>query len=183
MRSIIKQKQGAMVDLLVWIVVSFVIIVFFAFWIYGFGFISDKLEEVGTISSGDIELNFTDVTQDTFGKIESPQRNGLHVLAYTMIFIMGISILITNFLVKAHPAFFIIYVMVIIVGIIGSVYLSNTYEELASNALIGTELSGFTGASFIMIYLPVWVTVIGVFGAIFLFAGIMRDKGSGGSVI
>jgi len=100
-----------------------------------------------------------------------------------MIFAMGLSILITNFLVKSNPAFFIIYLFVVIVAIIASVYLSNQYETFMTNEIIGTSLSEFTGASFIMLNLPLWTTVIGVFGMIFLFAGILRDRGLGGSVI
>jgi len=51
------------------------------------------------------------------------------------------------------------------------------------NATLGSTLSDFTAASFIMLNLPVWVVIIGLFGAIFLFAGIIRDAQAGGSVV
>jgi len=100
-----------------------------------------------------------------------------------MIFISGISILVTNFLVKTHPAFFIVYIFVVIAAIIASVYISNQYETLMTDNVIGTTLSEFTGSSFIMLSLPIWTSVIGIFGGIFLFAGILRDREAGGSLV
>ena len=51
-----------------------------------------------------------------------------------------------------------------------------------TNDVLGTTISEFTGASFIMLYLPIWTAVIGIMGAIFLFAGILRDADLGGSI-
>ena len=51
-----------------------------------------------------------------------------------------------------------------------------------TNQVIGSTLSDFKGASWILLNLPLWVTVVGIFGAIFLFSGILRDSGLGGGV-
>jgi len=175
----IKQKKASVVDLLVWLVISFIIVVFFATWIYGFHEVTTLLTGI----EGTTAVNISAAAENTFGKIDPRQTSSLHVLAFVMIFAMGLSILVSNFLVKSHPAFFIVYVLIVIVAIITSVYLSNEYESLMTNQVIGTTISGFTGSTFIMLNLPLWTAVIGIFGMIFLFSGILRDKGSGGSVI
>ncbi len=175
-----ENKRGAIVDLLIWLVVSFVVVLFFAAWIYGFDRLTDVLV---SIDSGNPSVNISSAAQDSFGQINDAQTKGLHTLAYMMIFIMGISILLGNFIVKAHPAFFIVYFLVVIVAIISSVYISNQYELLMTNPVLGTTISEFKGASFIMLFLPIWATVIGIFGMIFLFVGIPRDVGAGGSII
>jgi len=177
-----KNKQGAIVDLLIWLVLSFVIVLFFAVWIYGFDLITTTLTDIPN-ATGTINISISDAAHSTFGKVNPAQASGLHVLAFVMIFAMALSILITNFLVKANPAFFIVYLLVIIAGIIASVYISNQYESLMTDSILGATLIEFTGASFIMLYLPLWTTIIGIFGAIFLFAGILRDYGAGGSVV
>jgi len=175
-----KNKKAAITDILIWLVVSFVTVLFFALWVYGFNEITDTLTGIDTGSS---TVNISDAAQETFGEVNTAQTAGLHVLAYVIIFISGLSILVTNFMVKSHPAFFLVYLMVIITAIIASVYLSNQYEDLMTNDLLGATISDFGGASFIMLYLPIWTTVIGLFGAIFLFSGILRDRGMGGSVV
>jgi len=174
-----KNKKASMIDILIWLVVSFVTITFFALWVYGFNEITTKLVSI----TGSSQVNISDAASKTFGVVNPAQTTGLHVLAYVMIFISGLSILISNFLVKSHPAFFVVYLMVIIVAFIASVYISNQYEVLMTNEIFGSTISAFKGGSFIMLYLPIWTAVIGIFGAIFLFAGILRDRGAGGSVV
>jgi len=178
-----KNKKASIVSLLIWLAISFTVVLFFAVWIYGFNELTTYLVSIPTTTDGTFTVNISGAAQDTFGVVNPAQTRGLHILAYVMIFASALSILIGNFLIKAHPAFFIVYILVVIAAIIASVYISNQYEELMTNEVIGTTLSDFKGASFIMLYLPIWTAVIGIFGAIFLFAGILRDVGAGGSVV
>ncbi len=186
-KIIINNKKGGIIDLIIWLVMSFILIIFFAVWILGFDTITNTLASIPTtitpVQGGNLTINMSEITADTFGKVNTAQTKGLHVLAFVMIFMMAVSILVTNFLVKAHPAFFIVFLMVTIGAVIVSVYLSNQYEVLMTDVVLGATLTDFTAASFIMINLPIWTTVIGIFSAIFLFAGILRDKGLGEGVV
>ncbi len=175
-----KKKAQSIIAILVWLVMSFTIVMFFALWVYGFDKITTTLIGIETHNPS---VNISKAAADSFGQINPMQKTGLHVLAFVMILVSGISILITNFLVKTHPAFFLVYLFVIIGAIIASVYISNQYEKLMQDNVIGETLSEFTGASFIMLSLHIWTSVIGIFGAIFLFAGILRDRESGGSIV
>ena len=172
-------KKASMFDVIIWIVVSFVIIMFFGIWIYGFNLLTNTLVAVPSTAS----VNISEAAQNSFSQINSAQTTGLHILAYVLMFGMALSILVANFLVKSHPAFFILYILITIVAIMVAVPISNEYETLMSDAVLGATLQGFKGGSFIMLHLPIWVTVIGLFGAIFLFAGISRDQGLGGGVL
>lgn len=174
----IRNKKGSVVDILMWIVIAFVVVTFFALWVYGFAQIETTLVNI----PGTGAINISAATQKTFSIAKPMQERGLQVLAYAIIFALALSILLTNFVEKSHPAFFIVYLVVLIGAIIASVYISNQYEELMTNAILGETFQSFVGASFILLYLPVWVVVIGFMGAIFLFAGILRDRGLGGSV-
>lgn len=178
MRSIIKEKKGSIVDLLIWMVLAFVIVLVFSGFIYFWDQITTALIGIDTVNEA---INISGAAEDSFGQVRGMQEKGLRTLAYVMIFALALSILLTNFLEKVHPAFFVAYLFVVIGAIIASVYISNQYESLLSNAVLGSTISSFRGASYILLYLPIWVTVIGFFGAIFLFAGIIRDRGAGGS--
>ena len=173
-------KRGSIVDVLIWIIVSFVTIMFFAVWIYGHGLITDKLTEIET--DVDDPFNISQAAADTFGKVDA-ELDQLHFLAFVIIFTMGISMFISNFLVKAHPVFFIAYIFIVIVAIIFAASISNQYYALMSHETLGSTISAFKGGSFIMEYLPTWAAVFGIFGAVFLFIGIIRDRGVGGGVI
>lgn len=178
--SFMRNKKGSVIDILIFLVLSFIIILFFASWIYGFNILTEKL----TAIDGDVfGTRIGDVADDTFGTLNPIQKNGLHVLSFAMIFAMILSILISNFIVKTHPAFMIVYIFVIIGAIILSVYISNQYEDLMTNTVLGDTISEFKASSFIMLNLPIWTTIVGVFGMIILFAGIIRDAGQGGSVV
>ena len=172
-------RKGSVVDILVWVAMSFVIIMFFATWVFAFNLLTVELTSMDTAV---LKTNISTIAQDTFGQINPVQTRSLHILAFVMIFMMGITIMLSNFIVRSHPAFIIVFVMVIIAAVMVSVIISNQYEKLLENRVIGTTLQDFSAASFIMINLPIWVTVFGFGGLIFLFMGIMRDAGVGGSI-
>jgi len=177
----INKKGQSMFNIILWLVISFIILIFFAVWIFGFNLITEQL--TGMTSPNFRDTNISQIAQDSFGKINSAQTTGLHLLAFVMIFTMAITILVTNFLIKSHPVFFVVLLFINIVAVIVSVVFSNQYELLLQNNVIGGTLGAFTAGSFIMINLPVWVVVIGIFSMILRFMGILRDSGAGGGVI
>ncbi len=174
-----KNKKGSLVDIIVWIVIGFVTVTFLALWTYGF----DKMTvAMGNIdSSGDI--NFSKHVDATFGVVNN-QMSGLQSIAFIIMFTLAIGILLTNFFVKAHPVFFILYILIIVIAVIFAVNISNIYmNTLLPHDDFGSTFQEFKGASFIMEYLPLWTIVIGFLGALFLFAGIMRDRELGGGSV
>ncbi len=175
-------KRGGIFDLVLWLAISFIAILFFVFWIYGFNIITETLATIDTPILGNENNSVANVSAGIFGKVNSVQTDSLHIIAFVLIFFTGLSIPITNFLQKSHPVFFVVFLLIIIVSFMTGVYISNQYEDLQSNPVFGDTIAGFRGANFIMLNLPIWVTIIGVLGAIFLFSGIIKDSGLGGSL-
>jgi len=184
MKKIIN-KKASILDLFLWMAIGIVTIIFFAGWIYGFNKITTTFSGMDKVifKDSDDYQTISNISDVTFGKIENVQKDSLHILAFVMLFFMGISIPITYFIQKAHPIFFLAYLFILIGAFISSVYISNQYELLMSNDVLGATISEFTGASFIMLNLPIWVSILGILGAILLFAGILRDAGAGDSMI
>jgi len=171
-------KKASVLDIIIWIIAGFIILLFLAVYMYGHNQLTEKLLELN-IDIGD--TNIATIADNTFGQVNSG-LNSLRWLSFTIIFALAISILISNFLVKAHPVFFIVYFFIVVLAIVFSVFVSNSYEGLMTNQLIGDTLQSYVGSSFIMLNLPLWVTIIGVFGAIVLFIGIIRDRRIDGGV-
>lgn len=172
-------KKGAIIDIIVWIVVAFVVVVFFGLWVWGFDMVTDKLVSIDTGSSS---VNVSEVASQTFGVLNTAQASGLKFIAFCIIVAMALSILVSNFIIKSHPVFFIVYIFVIVGAFIGAVYISNAYETLTQDASFGPTLLSFKAGTFIMLNLPIWTLVIGIFGAIILFIGITIDAESGGGI-
>lgn len=181
MKPLKMNKRGGMFDVIVLLVVIFVMFLFFAGWVYGFGLLSGELT---TLTSKPGELsNASSAARDTFGQINTALP-ALKWIALVIVIAMVMSIMLSNFLIKAHPAFLIVYILITIVGIVLAAYISNAYESIltASNPLTPT-LQDFVAMNFIMLNLPVWAAIIGFIGAIFLFIGVVVDREQGGGVI
>lgn len=174
-------KKGQATAILVWMILAFITVLFFGAYIYGFNRITTTLINMDNIVGDSTTIG--SVAEDTFGKINTAQTTGLHLLAFVIIVTSALSILITNFIMKSHPVFLIVHIFITIGAVMASTILSNTYEGLLDSGVLAETLAGFTASNFIMLNLPVWVVVIGIFGAIFLFAGVLRDAGAGGSVL
>ena len=171
-------KKGGVLDIIVWVIVGFIILMFLAVYMYGHNQLTEKLISLN-IPVG--ETNVSTIATNTFGQVNSG-INTFRWLSFAIIFALALSILISNYLVKAHPIFFVVYFLIVIVAIIFSVFVSNAYEDLMVNELLGDTLQSYAGSSFIMLNLPLWVTIIGIFGAIVLFVGTIRDRGTGGGI-
>jgi len=172
-------KKASVADILVWIVICFVVVMFLGMWTYGFDKVTDALTSIDSTRSS---INISKHAEATFGVVNT-QMSGLHSIAFIIMFSLALAILISNFMIKAHPVFFIVYLLIIVIAIIFSVSVSNAYMELLGHEEIGSTLQGFSGANFIMENMPLWTAVIGFIGAVLLFAGITRDREFGGTGI
>lgn len=172
-------KKGSAIDILVLIVVALIVVIFFAGWMYGFNLLTNDLI---TIQSQPNELaNVSQAATDVFVPVNTG-LNFLRVISFIIIFGLSLSILISNFLVRANPVFFVVYFFIAIIAIVFGVYVSNAYETLQSNSVLGATLATFTGTNFFLANLPIIVGVIALFGAIFLFINVPRDPEIGGGI-
>lgn len=175
-------KRGALMDMFVWLVIIFVVVLFFAAWNFGFGEFSDTMIGLD-IAVGDSGDTIGSMADQSLGRVDRAQTKGLELLAVGMIIMFGFSIILTNFIVKANPAFMIVYVFIVSTAVIFSVYISNTFTKLITDSPLSPSLREMGASSFLMEHLPVLVTVIGFVSMIFLFAGIIIDRGAGGSIV
>ncbi len=175
-----KNKKGAIIDMIVFVIMALVITIFIGVWIYGVDLISDTMSGINaTIGTN---TNFSDIAKDTIGQVNSANQTMLPIVAFALIFGMVLTIFVSNFLVKVHPAFFFVYLAILVLAIVLSVHVSNTYESLLTGEVFSNTLQSMTASTFILLNLPLWTTVVGFVGMIILFAGIIRDRELGGII-
>lgn len=174
-------RRGSLFDIILFISLILVIFVFFAGFMYGFNILTSTVTDPALARQITV-ANITEAGQATFGQINAG-LSSLRWIALVIVISMAISILVSNFLVKAHPAFFMLYILIVVVAVVLSAYISNAYESILTgeNPLTAT-LQSFTAMDFIMLHLPIWATIIGILGAIFLFIGVTLDREQGGSI-
>ena len=174
-------KKAAITDIIVWIIISFVTLLVLGTWLFAHNLLTTELLEAAQKGSTPM-VNLTPAVEASFGQANAAMPM-LRIIAFIIIFMLGISIFISNFLVKANPIFFAVHFLMVILAVIFSVLVSNAYESLMSNNILGDTLTSFFGGSFIMLNLPTIVVVLGLISGLFLFIGFSRDREIGGSII
>ena len=170
-----EDKRGqadGLIGIIVFVVLAFVIVMFLGVW----GYVSQILTDTLTTIPSSGSVNITDAAVNTFGAINNALVPGLKILSFVLIFGMVLMIFLTNFLVKKHPLYFFIHVIMTMFAVILSVPISNSYEGFLTGQVFSSQLQGFTAATFIMRSLPVWVAVIGLIGAMILVINIRRNE-------
>jgi len=163
-------KKAGFMDIFLFIIIAFIVVVVLVL----FKFASSTINTEMLAQAANMQAQFSNTTnvtaiiENTIGKVDEAFN---HFKWITIFFIFGfaLSILISAFLVRTHPAYFIAYAMMVVIAIIISVYLSNSYETLSQTPVLASTFFSFTGANYIMLYLPLWVTVIGLLAGILMY--------------
>ena len=172
-----KNKHGAFSDIFLFMILAFVLIFICAIMIYIANTTTDKLHEtMDGMDLGDGSgNNVSQVIDNTVGATALTFK-ALYWISAFIIFGMILGIFIGSYLVTTKPVFFIPYIFIVIIAIIVSVPLSNAYETLSNNAELSSTFAGFTASNFIMLNLPIWITIIGFTGGIIMFARMGRKE-------
>lgn len=168
-------KRGGFTDLFLFMIVALVIVLVSGVFIFLGGEVSNQLHD--TMDDMDIggEKNGSELIDENFGAVNSAY-GGLYWISILLIVGMIISTFIGSYLVTTKPVFFIPFIFVLIIAIVVSVGISNAYETIIADPILADTFAGFVGANFILANLPVWITVIGVAGAIIMFVRMGREQ-------
>jgi len=178
MRPLIKNKRGGFTDLFLWMIFAFVIILVSVLITY----IGIRTEDQLQDSLGQMDLHDTvgnNASQVIDNTIGATNTTFLALRWITVFLIVGmiLSIFIGSYLVTTKPIFFVPYLFITIIAIIVSVPMSNSYETLMSDPTLASTFTGFLGANWIMLNLPIWITIIGITGGIIMFSRMGRKEG------
>jgi len=172
-----KNKRGGFSDLFIFMIFAFVIILISVVWVYMGGLVEERLQEtVGQMDLHDtVGNNASQVITNTMGAV----NNSFGALPWITVFLIGgmvLSIFIGSYLVTTKPIFFIPYIFVVIIAIVVSVPMSNAYETILNEQTLASTFTAFSGASWIMLNLPIWITIIGISGGIIMFSQMGKRK-------
>jgi len=180
MRTLKTKKKAAVSDLFLLMIAGLILTLLAAAFLLVFGIVTNNLVSIDT---GAGEPNVSAAASTTFGNINIALQQ-FRWWPFALIIAFAISIFVSNFLIKINPVFFIFHIIITIIAVLVAITLSNAYEFIyTSQNIFGDELQTFVGTSWMLLNLPIVVTVIGVLGGIFQFIGISRDSEQGGGLI
>lgn len=165
-----KGKQAGMTDLFIWMILAFSIVFICVMFVYMGGIANTQLH--ASLDGRDNEIangeNVSQIIDNTFGSVNTAYSS-LYWISIMLIVGMAISIFIGSYLVTTKPIFFVPYFFIVIIAVIVSTGISNAYEQVMQDPTLASTFNGFIGANYIMLQLPIWVTIIGFVGGIIMF--------------
>lgn len=167
---IIGCKKGALTDMFLWMILSFALALFIVIMVFVVNTTFSTMQDNADL----FDDNGSAIVNDTLGDVVDSYV-ALRWISVMLIVGMALSILITSFLVKTYPIFFVPYILILVIAVIVSVPLSNTYEEIYANPTLASSFTGFFGMTWIFTYLPIWVTTIGLLAGLLMFINVMRN--------
>ena len=180
MKSLIqkKNKRASFIDLFVFMIFAFVLVVVIGMLLYVFGVAEDGLHEtMDDMTFGD--ANTTQIINESVGATNISFQ-ALYWLSVLIIFGMILGIFIGSYMVTTKPVFFIPYLFIWIIAIIVSVPLSNAYETLSADPNLASTYANFVGSNFILNNLPMIIAIVGIVGAVIMFTRMGRKEEYGG---
>jgi len=161
-------RRGQMfTDVLLFIVMTLIILSIVGMYLFMGTTIEAELKQ--SMPQDQFVTNVTETVDNTMGMVNTAYDT---LKWSTVIIIMGMifGIFIGSYMVTTRPIFFVPYIFVMIIAIIVSTGVSNAYQELISTPMLSSTFAELIGGNYIMIYLPLWVTIIGFVGGIIMFA-------------
>lgn len=168
-------------NLFTFIVIAFLATVMFAGLSYSMHLINNVMMDVGIQNdqvsnpSAPMYVNMTQAAIMTFGQANAAM-SGIKLVSMALIFSMIMLTILVNFFYKVHPAFFALYVLFAVLAVIFSVPVSNAYETLLQSGTMEDFMQQQVFANYVLLHLPIWVTLIAGIGAITLFVNILRNS-------
>lgn len=138
-------------------------------------------DEINTATSGLGEVggtNMTQVQEMTVG-VANTSIQQLSYFSGAIVFVILIAMLSFATIIRSHPNKILIsaFIMMTILLIVVSIVLSNAYEEIYEGTdEFALELQGMTLASFLLLHMPMFITVISFIGGIIIFTGVGEDE-------
>lgn len=161
-------KKGSMRDII------FIAVALFALSIGSFGLYFaanlsyDKMLSVGTINESNATVEVLQSAKATSNKAD-------YVLFMTFIG-FAMALIITGWVIGGSYVFMVIYFLFIVISVILSMILSNSWETVTGMIVFGTTISNFPLMDHIISYLPVYISIIGVLGMIAMFGRPLVSK-------
>ena len=170
MRSLLKSKKGEITDMLIFVVTIFALGIGLFMMMYITPTISNGLRGAG--------LNNT---VEGANAIDAMNSVGTTVVnnGFLLLFVgLIISMMITSFLVRTHPIFLFLYILILAITLLLAAYLGNAYDQMIQNPIFASTLADATFINFILSHIVELSLAAGALSLIIMFSKFSTYGGS-----
>jgi len=115
------------------------------------------------------QLNSSPNAVSSYNSVKA-QANKLDYVYFAYFIGLILGIMITGWLIGGNPIFMFFYIIILIVGVLISPILSNTFQSFIETPAISATQANFPITIFILQHLPMFMTIIGMLGLLVMFA-------------
>jgi len=162
-------KKGSIGDVLFFIVTIFAIVLFLLFVSYIVPQITNTLRTS--------EINESSGSRTALDKADE-MAGSLDTIFLTIFSILLMGVLISSFMIEAHPIFIPIYIIMLIMAIVVGAILNNIHEEFIANSELAATAADQTFANRIMDNYVLIIIVVSLLSMILIFG---KPRLGGGS--
>lgn len=174
-RSFKKNKKGISGQIMLLIVMA-IILIAIVLMVYIFTLIGAPLQSIMQDTSGILSdtmqsTNDPDLINASQASFEPALRslNNLEWFSYTIAIMAFLVFLIMCFYVRVYPFLIFIWIVLIIVLLALSLYLTSAYQGLASDDGLGGYYTAWENTDFMLKNLPFIILILGIGGGIIMF--------------
>lgn len=164
-------KKGLAIELVAFVAMLVIAIFFFGFWAYGTNTLNTYMVNIPTVGN----QNVSQAVSNTFSGYNSGMQN-LRYVALMMMVGYIFATLIMGWLSRKHPIWMAVYFLIMGLMVIFSIYVSNAYETLKNDSTISGIVSGYVALDYVLLHLPIFVSVIGFAAIVLMLAGNYLDR-------
>jgi len=172
MRNIIQSKKGDLTGLLYLIVM----VSAFAFFLLIAGYIGN---EINTSMKEQLNSSSSEVNE-AFDASVNVSNQTLSALWFIMFGGLLLGLLITAWYMPTNPIFVPVFIILLVVAVIVGVAMSNAYEQLYANEILGDIAETQSSINFVMSQLPYMALIVGIISLIVTFA---KPKSEGAPIM
>jgi len=159
-------------------IITFLVVVFFlAVSFIVVAFANNELKAVIT----DTELNGTQVATDAATQMDNITNKTINNSFGAIVAFLIIGMIISSMLVRIHPVFLFIYIIITAVAVFAAVPLANTYEKIISNDTFASVAANQTIITWIMEHIVLVLIGTAAISMIILFSKLGSQVGLQGS--
>lgn len=180
MKRLFKNKKGGFTDLFIFMIISFVLVLFCGVFLYITNETTSELRDNFDLMdlTGDGRGNNASAVLDYTLAEAVASFDALYWITGFLIFSMIIAIFIGSYMVTTKPIFFIPYIIFTFIAVVVAVVISNAYELLYANAVLNSTFAKFVGSNWVLAQLPIIVSIVGIAGGIIMFVRMgKREEG------
>lgn len=115
------------------------------------------------------QINESSKTVTAFGNVKS-LTNKLDYFIFGVFIALILGLIVTSWFIAGHPIYMFAYFLVVVISVVISTVLANSWETISQSSIFGNTVVSFTLTNNLMMNLPLYIAVIGFIGIVLMFA-------------